>query len=273
MFPNVRLMAVSSLVSVVALFFAFGVYASLRVSHAPLARSSRAAPLQLVGFNVAMLPVTVLEPFADKHATQAVADNGSALAYSTPPVNAPQPAAVSPVATALVAPAPDAHADNTVDEPAENSDVTQMQITEAVETVHETKPPDAIAQEILKSAEIAQQSTADAAAPVPLPTASISVPPPPATPTVTAEPAQVSPLEHTATIETVPAGTAEPAAVDDDSAVDTDIAPKKKKKKHVARHHIYRAPLHAVAQSTAPQPPSSIWPAGIGGPLVTPPKR
>ena len=89
MFPNVRLMAASSLVSVMALFFAFGVYASLRVSHEPLARSSRAAPLQLVGFNVAMLPVTVLEPFVDKHAAQAVADNGSALAYSTAQASAP----------------------------------------------------------------------------------------------------------------------------------------------------------------------------------------
>jgi len=42
MFPNVRLMTASTIVSVMALFFAFGVYASLRVSHAPLARSSRA---------------------------------------------------------------------------------------------------------------------------------------------------------------------------------------------------------------------------------------
>ena len=74
MFPNVRLMTASTIVSVMALFFAFGVYASLRVSHAPLARSSRAAPLQLVGFNVAMLPVTVLEPFADKHPAPTAAD-------------------------------------------------------------------------------------------------------------------------------------------------------------------------------------------------------
>src|ERR1700733_12513022 len=112
MFPNVRLMAPSPLASVMALFFAFGVYASLRVSHAPLARSSRAAPLQLVGFNVAMLPVTVLEPFADKHPAPAAADNSAVLAYSLAQAAAPQvaPAAVTP----------EAHADNAAaDEPAE----------------------------------------------------------------------------------------------------------------------------------------------------------
>ena len=169
MFPNVRLMAASSLVSVMALFFAFGVYASLRVSHEPLARSSRAAPLQLVGFNVAMLPVTVLEPFVDKQAAQAVADNGSALAYSTAQASAPQPAA--PVATA-----PDAHGDNAVDEPAENSDVTQMQITEAAETARETKPPEVTAQESVEPAVSTPQSTA---ATTPQITAAITPPPAP----------------------------------------------------------------------------------------------
>jgi hypothetical protein len=267
MFPNVRLMAASSLVSVIALFFAFGVYASLRVSHEPLARSSRAAPLQLVGFNVAMLPVTVLEPFVDKHAAQAVADNGSALAYSTAQASAPQPA--PPVAAA-----PDTHSDNAVDEPAENSDVTQMQITEAVETVRETKPPEVTAEESVEPAVSTPQSTA---ATTPQITAAITPPPvptsPPAAPPAITEPPQVPPVEHTATIESVLTAAAEPAAVDDDMAVDTDIAPKKKKKKHIAQHHLYRAPLRAVAQGSAPQQPASIWPAGIGGPLVSPPKR
>ena len=142
MFPNVRLMTASTIVSVMALFFAFGVYASLRVSHAPLARSSRAAPLQLVGFNVAMLPVTVLEPFADKHLAPTVADNSAALAYSAPQAAPPQ-AAPPPIAPPSAV-APDAHADNApADEPAENSDVTQMQITGALEAAREPKAPDA----------------------------------------------------------------------------------------------------------------------------------
>jgi outer membrane biosynthesis protein TonB len=257
MFPNVRLMAASALVSVMALFFAFGVYASLRVSHEPLARSSRAAPLQLVGFNVAMLPITVLEPFADKRAAPTIADNGSALAFSSPQATAPQPAPT-------IAAPPDAHGDNAVDEPAENNDVTQMQITEAVETAQETKPADPAPQEITALIETVQQSAAATAPPEV-----------PAAPTVAPEPPQVSPVEHTATIETLSAAAAaaEPAAADDDTLVDTDIATKKKKKKHTARRHLYRAPVRTAAQSAAPQQPSAIWPAGIGGPLVTAPKR
>jgi hypothetical protein len=259
MFPNVRLMAASGLVSVMALFFAFGVYASLRVSHAPLARSSRAAPLQLVGFNVAMLPVTVLEPFADPHpAPAAAAAKSGALAYSAPQSAPPQ--AAPPVVT------PDAHAENAAaDEPVENSDVTQMQITGALETAREPKAPDATPQESAEPAESMEQSTADAAPPP----ASASVVPP----TAPALP-QNSPAERTAAIETIPSAAGERAAATDDWADDTDIVPrKKKKKKHFARRHFYRMPLRAVAQSSAPQQQSSIWPAGIGGPLVAAPKR
>jgi hypothetical protein len=259
MFPNVRLMAASGLVSVMALFFAFGVYASLRVSHAPLARSARAAPLQLVGFNVAMLPVTVLEPFAAKYPAAAAADNSAALAYSVPqaaPAQGAPPVAVTP----------DARADNAAaDEPAENSDVTQTQITGALESAREPKAPDARPQERAEPAASVEQITA-------------AVAPPPASPSVASPtapvPPQTSPAEKTAAIETIPAAAGEPVAVDDDTAVDTDIAPKKKKKKrHLARRHFYRTPLRAVAQSAAPQQQPSMWPAGIGGPLVTTPKH
>jgi hypothetical protein len=259
MFPNVRLMAASTLVSVMALFFAFGVYASLRVSHAPLARSSRAAPLQLVGFNVAMLPVTVLEPFADKHPAPTAADNSAALAYSAPQ-------AVPPQVALPVTVTPDAHADNAAaDEPAENSDVTQMQITGALETAREPKAPEAPPQDSAAPVESVEQSSADAA-------------PPPALPSVVsptaAAPPQIPPAERTAAIETTPAAVAEPAAATDDTADDTDIVPKKsKKKRHIARRHFYRIPLRAVAQTSAPQQQSSIWPAGIGGPLVVAPKH
>jgi hypothetical protein len=259
MFPNVRLMAASTLVSVMALFFAFGVYASLRVSHAPLARSSRAAPLQLVGFNVAMLPVTVLEPFTDKHPAPAVADNAAALAYSAPLVVPPQ---VAPPVTVT----PNAPADNAAaEEPAENSDVTQTQMTGALETAREPKAPDAPPQDSAVPAESVEQSSANAA-------------PPPALPSVVsstaAAPPQIPPADRTAAIETTPAAVAEPAAATDDPADDTDIGPKKRKrKKHVARRHFYRIPLRAVAQTSAPQQQSSVWPVAIGGPLVVAPKH
>jgi hypothetical protein len=259
MFPNVRLMAASTLVSVMALFFAFGVYASLRVSHAPLARSSRAAPLQLVGFNVAMLPVTVLEPFADKHPAPAAAENNAVLAYSAPQAAPPQ--AAPPVVVTPNVPADNAAAD----EPAENSDVTQTQITGALETAREPKAPEAPPQDSAAPAESVEQSSADAA-------------PPPALPSVvsptTAAPPQMPPAERTAAIETTPAAAAEPAAAADDTADDTDIVPKKrKKKKHIARRHFYRMPLRAVAQTSAPQQQSSVWPVAIGGPLVAAPKH
>lgn len=264
MFPNVRLMTASTIVSVMALFFAFGVYASLRVSHAPLARSSRAAPLQLVGFNVAMLPVTVLEPFADKHPVPAVADNSAALAYSAPQAAPPQ-AAPPPIAPPSAV-APDAHADNApADEPAENSDVTQMQITGALEAAREPKAPEAPPQDSTASTPNMEQSTVDAAPPPALP--SVVSPPTAASP-------QIPPAERTAAIETMPAAVAEPAAATDDSEDDADIVPKKKKKKkHIARRHYYRTPLRTVAQTSAPQQQSSVWPVAIGGPLVAAPKR
>jgi hypothetical protein len=259
MFPNVRLMAASTLVSMMALFFAFGVYASLRVSHAPLARSSRAAPLQLVGFNVAMLPVTVLEPFADTHPAPAAAENNAVLAYSAPQA---APAQVAPPVVVT----PNAPADNVAaDEPAENSDVTQTQMTGALEAAREPKAPDAPPQDRAAPAESVEQSSADA----PLPPALPSV----VSPTAAAPP-QIPPAERTAAIETTPAAIAEPAAATDDTADETDIVPKKrKKKKHVARRHFYRMPLRAVAQTSAPQQQSSVWPVAIGGPLVVAPKH
>ena len=272
MFPNVRLMAASTLVSVMALFFAFGVYASLRVSHEPLARSSRAAPLQLVGFNVAMLPVAVLEPFANQQAAPTATDSGPAMAYSAAQAIAPP---AQPIAGA-----PDTRVDNAaIDEPAENTDVTQMQIAESVEAAAEAKSPDARAQERVAPAENLPERTADAApskaalstAAVPtaaLPTAALPTAASPAAPA----PPQISPVEHTATIEPTSAAAAEPAAADDD-AVDIEIAPKKKKKKRVVQRHLNRAPLRATAQTSTPQQQSLSWPAGIGGPLVTAPKR
>jgi hypothetical protein len=257
MFPNVRLMAASTCVSVMALFFAFGVYASLRVSHSPLARSSRAASLQLVGFNVAMLPVTVLEPFADPHPAPAAADNSAVLAYSAAQAAPPQTASA-------VAITRDAHADNAAaDEPAENSDVTQMQITGALETAPEPKAPDTPAPGSAELARSMEQSTADTTPPPASPAAAASA----------AAPPQIPPAQRTAAIETIPAAVAEPAAATDDWADDTDIVPKKKKKKHIARRHLYRIPLRAVAQTPPPQQQSSIWPAGIGGPLVAAPKH
>ena len=265
MFPNVRLMAASTIVSVMALFFAFGVYASLRVSHAPLARSSRAAPLQLVGFNVAMLPVTVLEPFADKHPAPAAADNSAALAYSAPQAAPPQ--AAPPQIALPSAVAPDAHADNApADEPAENSDVTQMQITGALETAREPKAPERAyhrtalsrprawskARPMLRRRRLALRRCATRCG------------------------FAANSAGRTNGRDRDDAGrlSQSPLLLQTTVADDADIVPKKKKKKkHIARRHSTGC---RFAPSPRPRRRSSNRRSGrprIGGPLVAAPKR
>jgi hypothetical protein len=263
MFPNFRLMGASTLASIVALFFAFGVYASLRVSHEPLvAAQSRSAPLQLVGLNVAMLPITVLEPFARQHSGPA--DGGSLLAYSS--AQTPQP----PLPVTTVS---EMHEDNAAagasnengDQTKTNSDATQTTDTASLEAARDVKSPDEAMQESVEPAETLPPRVTESAAPpapneiAPLP-APLPVPPP-----VASAPPQNSPVERTAVIETMPVASA------NDTAVDTEISAKEKKKRRAARRHIYRAQLRAVAQTSKPQVTS--YPAGIGGPFVSATKR
>jgi hypothetical protein len=266
MFPNVRLMAASTLVSIVALFLAFGVYASLRISHEPLARPARSAPLQLVGLNVAMLPITVLEPFA-KHSGPVMADGSSVLAYSGAQANQPP----LPVTSAG-----DAHEDNVAaDAPTENndvtktnSDVTQIPDTASLEAARETKsPPEAMRDTAAPAAILPPSVMESAALPAPSETAAspapmenAAVPPPPVAAPPTAAP-QNSPVERTAVIETIPAASA------DDTALDNEVPVKDKKKKRAAKRHLYRVPPRAVAQTSTPQ--ATSYPAAIGGPFVS----
>lgn len=255
MFPNVRLMAASTLASIMALFFAFGVYASMRISHEPLPLSSRRAPLQLVGLNVAMLPITVLEPFARQHSTPVAAEASSVLAYSAAQVSKPPP---SVTGTA------DTHEDDaTADAPVENSDVTktnsdatQMPDAASIEAVTETESPDDATQESVEPVATLPSSVTESA---PLPAPSPLSPPP------AASSSPQNPLiEKTAVIETAPTTAAGGAAV----AIKIHA---KERKKHVARRRLYRAKPRAVAQISAP--PVTSYPAGIGGPFVRAPSR
>ena len=250
MFPNFRLMAASTLVSIMALFFAFGLYASLRVSHEPLGQPSRNAPLQLVGLNVAMLPITVLQPFASQHLGPVAGDGSSVLAYS---------GAQASQTSLPVTGASDAHEDNAAaaapvensDVTKTNSDVTQTPDVAGLEAVHETKSPDEAMQESSQPAEILPPSVTEHA-PLPAPPPAASAPP------------QHSPVEQTAVIETMPAD------VFGDPRVAAEISAKEKKKR-AAKRHLYHAQPHAVAQTTASQ--LTAYPFGIGGPFVSPPKR
>jgi len=273
MFPNFRLMAASTLVSIIVLFFAFGVYASFRVSHEPLGQPSRNAPLQLVGLNVAMLPITVLEPFAGGHSGAIATHSNSVLAYTGAQTSQPP----LPVAAAG-----NAHGDNTAaDAPAENSkvtqtnsDVTQSPETASLEAARETKSPGETMQDTAAPAEILPPSVTESAtsatppqAPVlPAPMESAAAPPPPVAPAALPPPAalaapQNSPVEHTAVIETIPAANA------DDTALDDEIPVKDMKKKRVAKRHLYRVQPRAVAQTSSPQ--ATSYPAAIGGPFVS----
>ena len=255
MFPNVRLMAASTLASIMALFFAFGVYASMRLSHEPLALSSRRAPLQLVGLNVAMLPITVLEPFARQHSAPVAAETSSVLAYSAAQAIKPPPSATG---------AADTHEDDaTADAPIENSDVTQtnsdatpMPDTASVEAAPETKSPDDATQESVEPVETLPSSLTESA---PLPPPSTLSP----LPAASSSP-QNALIEKTAVIETAPAAATGGASV----AIKIHA---KERKKRVARRHLYRARPRAVAQISAP--PVTSYPAGIGGPFVSAPSR
>jgi hypothetical protein len=258
MFPNFRLMGAFTLGSIVALFFAFGVYASLRVSREPLAAPSRSAPLQLVGLNVAMLPITVLEPFARRHS--GFADNSSVLAYSTAQASQ-RPLPITSIS--------DTHEDNATADAANensdltktNSDVTQMPDSASLEAARDTKSPDEAMPDSVEPAETLPPSVT-ASPPLPAPTESA---PPASPPPAVSAPPQNSPVERTAVIEAMPVTSA------DDTGLDTEIPAKEKKKKRAARRHIYRAQPRAVAQTSTPQ--ATSYPAGIGGPFVSVPKH
>lgn len=259
MFPNFRLMGASTLAAIVALFFAFGVYASLRVSHEPLvAAQSRSAPLQLVGLNVAMLPITVLEPFARRHSGDA---NGtSLLAYSSAPTRQPPLPVTSAGDTREDDAAADAANENS-DQTKTNSDVTQTTDTASLEAARDVKSPDEAIQERVEPAETSPPSVTESAAlSAPTESAPLPAPLPVPPPAASAQP-QNSPVERTAVIETMPA-----TAVGD-NAVATEIPAKEKKKRRVARRHIYHAQHRAVARTSKPQVTS--YPAGIGGPFVS----
>jgi hypothetical protein len=267
MFPNFRMMGASTLASIVALFFAFGVYASLRVSHEPLvAAQSRSAPLQLVGLNAAMLPVTVLEPFARQPSGRA--DGSPVLAYSNAQTSR-RPLPVTGVS--------DTHEDNAAagaptengDVTKTNSDVTQAPDTASLEAAGDTKSPEEAMQESVEPAETLPPNVTETAAlpapmeNVPLP-ASLPASPPRATAAAPA-PRQNAPVEQTAAIETMPAANAS------ETAGDSEIPAKEKKKKRAAKRHFYHAQPRAVAQTSPPQVTS--YPAGIGGPFVSAPKH
>jgi hypothetical protein len=64
MFPGFRQLVAAVIASITALIFGFGLFAAMRVSYAPLARLSYAAPVPISADHLATRRVTAAEPFA-----------------------------------------------------------------------------------------------------------------------------------------------------------------------------------------------------------------
>jgi hypothetical protein len=163
MFPNVRLMIVAVLASVVAMSCGFGMFAVLRVNHEPLSRLPAGAPLQLIADNSVPRPITLGATGSfgtrfDSGEAQIAATTAGISELKFDRRSDPEP----PVATVTIAAAP---------EPATAEPASAQQQTAAVAA-----------------------ATADIPAPQPpvaAPTADISAPQPPvATPTADAPPPQ-----------------------------------------------------------------------------------
>ncbi len=87
MFPNIRLMIAATFAAVLMLIFGFGMFATFRVSHAPLERVASAASLHLVTADAATPPLSVAAaaPFNNRFAIDEPGSGSvTALAYATP---------------------------------------------------------------------------------------------------------------------------------------------------------------------------------------------
>jgi hypothetical protein len=258
MFPNVRLMIATTFASVVALICGFVVFAAFHVSREPLMRpSAAAAPLLLVGGTVAALPIAAAAPFDDRLRIGGPESGGgiSALAYSSIQANEP------PV-TETVAPAADDHesdASKPAPVPADSAAAPTLSLQTAnFESAQETKPDDAAA---------ATRAPAPASA---LNVANVEVPP-------AESPAGERAIDRVQSNErmiAIESALASPMAEPPKAKPETPVKVVKRKTKHtrLARaHRIHR--VRAVAVAANSPAPVTAFPFGIGGPLVSVPKR
>ena len=293
MLPNVRLMIAATFAAVLMLIFGFGMFATFRVSHAPLERAASASPLRVfTAHNTAPRLVTAAAPFNNRFETAGPGSRSvAALAYAAPEqAEQPEMKVAAPAAEH-----PDQTATQGTPEPAtptrESADVLQSsQQVESAEAGPETKPDETPAAGTPSAASAGPQTIA-------LAEPSIAAPVP--------EPAQPSPLTEEPEVVALAAPTMEPAPALPDLATNAaETAEKKTKHAHAgARTHRIRK-QRAVAEASAfgtqttfqtglgwwtPQEPQKAsakilrskitvkapedTTSGIGGPFVSAPKQ
>jgi hypothetical protein len=282
MLPNVRLMIAATFAAVLMLIFGFGMFATFRVSHAPLERVASASPLHLFTVqDTAPLLVTAAAPFGNRFETVGSESRSiAALAYAAAD-RAEQPEIK---VAAAAADHPEQTAAQPTPEPAtavsESADVpTSLQQATSSEAAPETQPDETLAAATpsgpLPDPLIVALVGPSIAAPAPEPA-------PPAAQTEAPNVAFASP-----TVEPVP-------GLPD---VATNAAEKTEKKPKHARTHRLRKP-RAVAEAATFQTGLGRWTpqerqkapakiprskiiakipadttAGIGGPFVSAPQQ
>jgi hypothetical protein len=252
MLPNVRLMIAATFAAVLMLIFGFGMFATFRVSHAPLERVASALPLHLfTAQDTAPLVVTAAAPFNNRLETVGPGTRSvAALAYAAPdPAEQPELKVVAPATEN-----PEQTAAQPTPEPAipmpENADVpSSSQRAASSEAVAETKPGETLAA-VTPSAPSADPQTITLAEPL------IAAPPPePAQPFAQAEDPEVVALAAL-TIEP-------PPALPDIATSAAEKAEKKAKHAHAAArtHRIHKPRVVAEASAFGTQ---TTFQTGLG---------
>ncbi len=228
MLPNIRLMIAATFAAVLMLICGFSMFATFRVSHAPLERVASAASLHLVATDAAppAMSITATVPFNNRFDVGGPGSGSvAALAYA-----APEPG--EPPETKVAAPAADDREPTAAESPASGDAPASSQQAALSEAEPETKPEEtpAAATPPLASAD----STIALAAPsIVEPTPEPSLPPGQTRePEVASAPATVEPALALPDLATQTAEKAEQA----------EKAENKAKHAHAARtHHVRRA--------------------------------
>lgn len=268
MFPNVRLLIIALLASVVTLSCAFAVFATFGVAHEPLARvPAVTAPLQLVANDTTPAGGRIAwgAPFGSTLARGSAPDGGSAMAaipaassaFSNPTALEPALAAAEPLVTGSI-PAPPPSPPQTATAPSSLPVAEIGGSTGAPASEPQTQPA-AASPPVPTAATLAEQAPPPAAAPVVA--AAEPAPPVPTAPTLgsptqaTSTEPEAQPVDVTASAESVPAGEPVLRRLVRRAARPRHLVvwspPRRKAATHTVRYNV-DTPDHPVFQSAPP---------------------